>query len=77
MLFVGARRPLNPSRGLRRWSDDAACVAFAFAHVVTVMYHAVQFGMNGGAVDPNNLLKDRPEWIETAVHLYNRWEGRF
>ena len=60
---------------LHRLSDAVACMSFAFAHVVTVMFHIIHYGLNG-AVEPQAEWMYRPPWICPTIHAGNRWVYR-
>jgi hypothetical protein len=54
---------------LARWADDLGCSVFCFAHVVTLMFHAIQSATGGRAVEGAHI--DRPPWLDASVHRLN------
>ena len=54
--------------GLARAVDDLACATYALAHVVTLMFIAIQ-STTKGAVEGGHL--QRPWWLDASVHKLN------
>ena len=53
--------------GLNDMADDVACIAFAFANVVSFMFYAIYFATDGkGVMDPSEV---RPKWLSPSMHI--------
>lgn len=53
-----------------RLADDLSCASFAGAHVVSLMFHAIQAATGGrGVFDPRGVKM--PPWLSPTVHVLN------
>ena len=57
-------------RAIIAWlADDIACISFAFANVVSIMFYSIYFATGGrGVMDPN---ENRPNWLSPSMHILN------
>ena len=63
------RKGKKRSTGLNDMADDVACIAFAFANVVSFMFYAIYFATDGkGVMDPSEV---RPKWLSPSMHIFN------
>ncbi|KAI8463301.1 MAG: FAR-17a/AIG1-like protein-domain-containing protein [Monoraphidium minutum] len=60
-------KALTGSSRFSRVADDLSCAVFALAHVVTLMFYAIQAATNK-VVEGDT---ERPPWLNASVHLYN------
>eukprot|EP00798_Chlamydomonas_sp_ICE-L_P032413 gene32413-31031_t len=50
-----------------RLADDMSCTQFAFANVVTIMYHILEAGTHNMSEGD----APRPLWLNSSVHIFN------